>query len=336
MARRLRSHIETVACGMRRNALLMPLLLCLLPMGGCAPFTGYATDPASDSSLPPDLQAGFGQTLKDNYVDASDATTRRAIRDKIIYRQLSAYDLEFENFERSLTGNENIFSIVTDTTVLGVGAAGTIVGGETAKSALAAVTTFLTGTRTAVDKDLFYQSTLPALKAQMEAKRLESRAPIIEGLGMSDADYPLQKALVDLGNLRIAASLSNAVVTTTLDAGVRANAAQIRIDRAPATAEYKATTPDRYRIYDRLRGLSDHQAIKMVSDMQTVLLQRPDPEHSTILQLTDQYDPHHLAQSNGAAAHVMLRLWVDQDFNDPTTLKIQQWNDELDRIGQSS
>jgi hypothetical protein len=286
--------------------------------------------PSTDTSLPSELQNGFSQTLKDEYITAGDPTSRRAVRDKIIFRQLAAYDLEYERFERRLTGNENVFAIATDTTVLGLGAAGSVVGGQTAKSALAAATAFITGMRTAVDKDLFYQSTLPALKAQMQARRLEARAPIVEGLGRSDADYPLQKALVDLGNLRAAASLSAAVVSTTVDAGERAAAAQIRIDRASATAEYKAAMPARFSTDAAIRALSGAQALKMMQDMEPILQQRPDSVRSSLLRV----DPNNRRLSSGAAARQFLLMWRANDLTDPASIK--QWDDELARINANA
>jgi hypothetical protein len=220
------------------------LTLLSLTVTGCSSFTGYAPDPATDSSLPADLQAGFGQSLKDQYVAAAgNPDLRRQIRDEIIYRQLTAYDLEFSQFERTLSVNNNAFSLSSDTAILGLGAAGAVVGGVTTKAALAAASAFVVGTTTAVDKDLFYQATLPALIAQMESRRLQARVPIVGGLGKSDSEYPLQKALIDLGALRSAGSFTAAISSTIEDASVRSADARVQIDTAPATVAYKAPAP---------------------------------------------------------------------------------------------
>jgi hypothetical protein len=330
---------DSPAAAVRRPRVLQSVTRdCLIPLfmtavlyflAGCAGVTGYAQDPATDPNLSPDLREGFGQALKDQYIEARDSDTRRIIRDKIIYRQLSAYDLEFAAFQRQLTGNQNAYALSTDTIVLGLGAAGTVAGGTTAKSALAAAVTFVTGTKAAVDKELFYQSTLPALKAQMEARRLQARVPIVEGLGELDAEYPLQKALVDLGNLGTAASLSAAISGTIEDAGAKASAAQVRINLAPATAEYKRATAARFSIDDRIRNLSPDQALTMARDMEPVLQGRPDDIRSRVL----RYDPTNLRLKNGRAAMQVLLVWRQNDLDDPASIK--QWTDELDRIEQT-
>jgi hypothetical protein len=162
----------------------------------------------------------------------------------------------------------------------------------------------------------------------MEAKRLQARVPIVEGLGEPDAEYPLQKALVDLGNLRATASLSAAISGTIQDAGAKASAAQIKIDLAPATAEYKRATAARFSIDDRIRNLSLDQALKMARDMEPILQSRPDAIRSRVL----QYDPTNLRLKNGLAAMQVLLVWRQDDLTDPASIK--QWTDELDRIEQ--
>jgi hypothetical protein len=58
---------------------------------------------------------------------------------------------------------------------LATNAVATVTGGEVTKAALAAGSAFMVGTQGAISKDLFYQRTIPALLAQMEANRTDAK-----------------------------------------------------------------------------------------------------------------------------------------------------------------
>jgi hypothetical protein len=301
--------------------------LALLLISGCSTFTGYAQDPATDTRLSAELRFGFEQGLKDEYIEAAgNPDLRREIRDKIIYRQLSAYDLEFSNFERTLASSNNAFSLSSDTAVLALGATGAVVGGATTKAALAAASAFIVGTKTAVDKDLFYQAALPALIAQMESRRLEARVPIIAGLAQPDSNYPLQKALTDLGAFRVAASFGAAISSTIEDAGVRTAAANLSINTMPATIAYKAATPERISVRARLRLLLPDKALLLAAALEPTLQNSPAEIQGPLLQL----DPTKQRLKDGAFARQFLMRWANADLNDAASVK--QWTDQLDRI----
>jgi hypothetical protein len=214
---------------MLRAARLAPFAVALM-LGGCETIEGYPTDPAPSRELDT-LQAQYfpanpncaastdaSSSLECQYYAAGGAT-RQALRDKIVYGRMHVYDIEFSLFVRAVSANNNYFSVGSDFAALAFSGLAATTGTAATKSALAAVSSGVLAANGAVNKDLFYQKTIPAIVAQMEADRAKVEAVILTGLSRGDADYPLARAQLDLDTLNNAGSLNSAVVTITHDAG---------------------------------------------------------------------------------------------------------------------
>lgn len=170
-------------------------LVLALTMTGCVALSGYPKDASDPGAELAGLQQYFSPDIRTQYDAIVDPRLRRDLRDGVAYGQLRAYDINFKAFQKALTGDRNAFSIGTDWILLGLNAAAAAIGGSAAMSAASAG---IVGAKGSVDKELFYQKTLPALIAQMEARRTGALLPIEQGLAKSDAEYSLHKALVDL------------------------------------------------------------------------------------------------------------------------------------------
>ena len=67
---------------------------------------------------------------------------------------------------------------------------GATTGGAATKAALAAASAGVIGAQGVISKDLYYQRTVPALLAQMEANRARATLVILQGIQKSESDYP--------------------------------------------------------------------------------------------------------------------------------------------------
>lgn len=87
-------------------------------------------------------------------------------------------------------------------TVLGLSTAATVSGGKQAKTVLAGMAAFITGTRVAVDKELFFDQSLPVLMSRMrilrEQKKLELLAKIEGPNQLPVESYTLMQAWHDV------------------------------------------------------------------------------------------------------------------------------------------
>jgi len=195
-------------------------------LGGCSSLSGYPEDPQNPGT--PGNSAAL-TALRDKYFSpgidacyrAGDCTAelglkgKQAIRDDVVLNRMHVYDMEFTLFVRDLSGANNSLSVGSDLTALVLNGLGATTGDAASKAALAAASGGVIAANGAVNKDLFYQKTVPAIIAQMRADRQTVEASILLALGKTDADYPLQKAVLDLDTLNDAGGLNSAIASIT-------------------------------------------------------------------------------------------------------------------------
>src|ERR1041385_2381654 len=108
------------------------------------------------------------------------------IRNEIIFARMRAYDITFADFEKRLYGDGNAVTLGSDLAGLILAGLTATTGNAATKSVLGAASAGVIGAKAAIDKDLYYQKTIPALLAQMEADRLQAKAPIVTGMKVPD------------------------------------------------------------------------------------------------------------------------------------------------------
>lgn len=153
-----------------------------------------------------------------NVYKTTAATGKQSYRDTVIYGRLLALDLQFSVFQKALYKEGIVSNLTLDMVGLGLGAAGGLVS-ENTSQILSALSGGVAGARASINKNLYYERTLPALLALMEAKRAEKRTEIYEGLLQGVDVYPLGKALADLESYYYAGTIPGAVASLTEEAG---------------------------------------------------------------------------------------------------------------------
>jgi hypothetical protein len=103
----------------------------------------------------------------------------------------------------------------TDIALLGLSGAGAVASAATAKTILASISAGVTGTRTAVDKDVFFEKTMPALLEEMDADRKMVLVDIQTGLTVGSDRYSLFQAVYDLDRYYRAGTIPAAVASIT-------------------------------------------------------------------------------------------------------------------------
>jgi hypothetical protein len=230
---------------MRRFAHFLPQALYILvaiiwtaSLTACASLSGYPEDPDNKATLD-SLQAKYfglcSEEAEYNKLDPADPR-RRAMRDEIVLSRMRAYDIEFSRFQRLLYGAGASVALGSDLAIGVLGGLGAVTGGAATKSALSAASGGIVGAQGNVNKDLYYQKTLPALIAQMEANRVKVKQAIFEGLKLPDAQYPLQRAESDLADLNDAGSIPNAISNITQSATEAKNKTHDAIKATYATS----------------------------------------------------------------------------------------------------
>lgn len=294
-------------------------LTCSFWLTACAPVTGYPKDPENTDQTLANLQQYFDGTAEKDYALTLDPNLRTAKRNAIILGRIHAYDIEFADFEKRLYGDGNGVSLGSDLVALILGGLTATTGNAETKAALGAATTGVIGAKAAVDKDLYYQKTIPALLAQMEADRLKALAPITAGMKLSDANYPLMQALIDLDAYKTAGGIPNAINAVNQSAGNAKDQAQavIAFQRDSAQVQLASVVS----VQAQLKTLTtDAQYLALARVMQPNLAGR-SPQ---IQSLVKSIDPNGARLTgNPKKARQVINAWLGED--DLTPANQQQW-----------
>jgi len=319
---------RTCGAGVRavhaRNGLVTVAIL--LMFSGCAAVRQAPQDPQDNDAVLKELDQYFHGAVVHQYYMESDKTRRVAMRNEIVTNRVRAYDIEFSRYKNQLSEFGNSVSLGGDLIGLALGGLTATVGNAATKAALGAASAGVLGATTAINKDLFFQKTLPALKSQMDANRKKMKVPILRGLMLSDEQYPLSAAESDLQNYADAGGLEDAITDITATAKVAERAADNEIVSI-RTADDFIQLPDKEAIETSVTAMTDSQVLALAKLMEANLPSRPDDVRTAVQTL----DPD-ARRLNGdvARARVAMMAWLDAEVMNAANKK--QWADAIKSV----
>lgn len=134
-------------------------------------------------------------------------------RNKLIDSGVLVESERYRQFILNLGADKQRLDAVTDLAQLFLSVAGTLAGGIQSKENLAAASSLVAGSKTAIDKHFYFDQTLPALISTMNNRRKEVMLRIIRGRAADIRLYPSISAVGDLNELREAGTLRDAIET---------------------------------------------------------------------------------------------------------------------------
>lgn len=199
---------------MHRATLLAATALAVFSLGGCATTRG-GPESVFDSAALVQLARSYSVKEVDVEIDGldSDPAGQQRYRNKVIRAYLTAIDSQYFQFRSNLGLEGRGGGLGFDLLALGLATAGSLSMG--AAPELAAAAGIATGSRAAIDKNLLFEKTLPALFASMDAARLRQRTLIMERMQGGYGDYPMEAAWNDLQTYQIAGTVDDAVSQVT-------------------------------------------------------------------------------------------------------------------------
>jgi hypothetical protein len=174
--------IDMLGSFLKHQKYLAFLVAAAIGASSCSAVQGYPKDPENNRQILASLQPYFQPSQEQDYLSIVDPQARQQRRDVVVLSRVRAYDIEFDKFEKTLYGSGTGLTTASDLILLVLNGLGATVGGAATKTALAAASTGVVGAQGAVNKDIYYQKTLPGLLAQMEANRGAQKLLIFEGL----------------------------------------------------------------------------------------------------------------------------------------------------------
>lgn len=234
-----------------------PLTICMTSVlacltAGCASLSGAPVPVISTATAVNLANAYPVDRAVAAFAQESDAArggqTRQQYRDTVVSAYLAAIDARYAEFRGAISREGRGSALGLDLAVIGLTGTASVAA-KSATQALSAAAGGFAGARAAIDKNLYFDRTLPALLAATDAERLRVLTRIMTGLRASPQDYPLSSAFADLANYQAAGSMDRAVgQVTAIAAADRQQAAAAYVDAITACDADDDLVPARSRI----------------------------------------------------------------------------------------
>lgn len=149
-----------------------------------------------------------------HYRGLTDESARFAYRNDFLRSYQSAIEANYGAFTDQLNSGDRGSALGLDLLVMGLTGATALVGASSVNE-LATITAIASGARSTVDKRLFFDRTLPAIIASMDAERATIQADIARKRILPTQQYSLDDAIDDLNRLQQAGRLDRALSRMT-------------------------------------------------------------------------------------------------------------------------
>lgn len=237
------------------------MFTCALLLSGCETINSSGA-PKQSFNIDKDIEALAGQFNAPSTIPAYYLTKeeqRLDARNRFITGRLALIDLNYLQYLRALTTDKQQLTIGAELANMSLGIAGTLVGGIRAKTNLAAAATGLNGTKSTVDKEIYYEKSMDAIIGSMNAARKELLVGILRGLATTRVnDYPFEFAVVRLDEYYMAGTIKGALTFITTEAAAKEKASDIEIKNLPALTISNAQILDAKKaLRDALPGPGD-------------------------------------------------------------------------------
>lgn len=215
---------------MRQICAIIVVFFFATVLSGCLETLRHPMAPKQSSDTDEDvrqLEQEFGKAgaISAYYKGPKD----KASRDRFITGRLVLINIHYIQFIRRFAADKAQLNTAMDMMQLGVDLATTVAGGASVKAALGAASAGITGTRTSIDKNFFFEQTVPALITAMNAQRKVALVAIVDGIGKSVAEYPLAQAVTDLEAYYFAGTFVGALQAIQKDSGTKEKEADAKI-----------------------------------------------------------------------------------------------------------
>lgn len=292
-----------------------------LALSACSSIDGAPSRAVDLDTELESLRAGFGPATIAAYNAAVDnPTERRTWRDEIINSRISFADLSFNAFRRAIRREGISTNVGRDMITIGLGAAGALSTGGMSQI-LSAVSGGVVGATESINRNMFFDQTMPALINAMEASRKVVLARLVLGMDQPDAQYSLSAARIELENYFQAGTLDGAISSIEQASGERAARAEEILVARRSSEFFSEPLQDRVDVLlDQIGNLSDAQALALVANLPTTT-----PEIERTMAFRDSSNQRF---TNPAVARQMLSMGaVLIERDDADTLKA--WEDEI-------
>jgi len=210
----LSNHKHRLCSGYAIAVVVLSLLM------GCSSMRyGGAPEPSFD--LDRDLEQLAEQFKPADSIKEFYKNPTKDSRDDFITGRITMMNIRYIQFIRQVTADRQLLDSAADMLTLGLSIGGASFGTAATKTILAAVAAGIGGSKQIVDKNYYFDKTLPALVGQMNAERKNALIPILQGMKNELTEYPFGQAVTDLYNYYHAGTFAGAIQAIQADAATK-------------------------------------------------------------------------------------------------------------------
>jgi hypothetical protein len=141
-----------------------------------------------------------------------------AARNEFVTGRLVMMNIRYIEFIRTMTREKQLLDAATDILLVSLNLTGAGISGETAKTIFSSLAAGIGASKIAVDKNFYYEKTVPALVASMNAERAAVLEGITANLKKPLTLYPFTDAVTDVQRYYEAGTLLGAINSIQRDA----------------------------------------------------------------------------------------------------------------------
>jgi hypothetical protein len=164
------------------------------------------------------------------YAVGTDDAQRIFLRNEIIARRMYIIDVEYSEYEASLTSERQKFGFLTTTAASALGIAATLTTPLRSAQLVSGAGAAVLASRGAYDSEVVIAKTIQIAQGQMRTLRDQKAVVIQAKTLLSTLGYPLSAALHDLEDYYRAGTLTAGLIKAVGDAGTSAQVAAISKD----------------------------------------------------------------------------------------------------------
>lgn len=202
-------------------------LLAMLLLGGCSSISGAPPRLTSVNVLATE-DPDYKQTL-DRFYRQKDEAGQVRVRNQFVETRIAIVDHEYLKFRQSLYQGRVSTDLATDIGLLTLNAAGAAVSSAAAKTTYAALSAALVGSKTSIDKNVYFERTVSALLSQMDTLRNNKKIVLFEGLTQPIAKFPLSHAKAETDEYYLAGTIARAIQGVNAEAAVTAARSEVQL-----------------------------------------------------------------------------------------------------------
>lgn len=185
-------------------------------VGGCSTFEGYPLSPGTQGRTLGKIEPMLFDALK---AYSQPDTDKFETRNNLVRFRMAEIDYEYQEFEKNLHAENVRGSVYTDWATTALTAAVPAVSNISTKDTLSGLATILASGKSTYDNKVLLQATMPALIAEMRARRTNLRAEIFKRMNYSPEQYDIYTAWSNLEDYYTAGTIPSAIASLNSKAG---------------------------------------------------------------------------------------------------------------------